>query len=92
MKLDTDRQAFGEGGLKLVAANTALPAGEYCAISFVGGGGDITTSFSAAEASLISGTQTGITFPDGYVLYTPLSIAAGSAARISCPVVLYTAL
>lgn len=92
MKLDTDKQAFGEGGLKLAAANTALPAGEYCAISFVGGGGAITTAFSAAEAPLISGTQTSISFPDGYVLYTPLTIAAGSAARVACPVVLYNAL
>lgn len=92
MKNDIDKQSFGEGGAQLVAANTAIPAGQYCALSFVGGGGAITTSFTAAEAPLLSGTQTGIAFPDGYILYTPLTIESGSTARIDCPTVLYKAL
>lgn len=92
MTNNIDKQSFGEAGAQLVAANTAIPAGQYCALSFVGGGGAITTAFSSAEAPLLSGTQTSITFPDGYTLYTPLAIASGSAARIACPVVLYKAI
>jgi len=92
MTNNIDRQSFGEAGCRLVAANTAIPAGDYCAISFVGGGGAITALFSAGEAPLLSGTQTSITFPDGYTLYTPLIIASGSEARIACPIVLYKAI
>jgi len=92
MTNDIDKQSFGEAGCQLVAANTAIPAGQYCALSFVGGGGAITTSFSAAEAPILSGTQTSITFPDGYTLFTPLIIASGSSARIACPIVLYKAI
>jgi hypothetical protein len=87
-----DKQSFGEGGVTLVAANTPIPEGQYCALSFVGGGGAITTAFSSAEAPLLSGTQTSIAFPDGYTIYTPLIIGAGSLARIACPVVLYKSL
>jgi len=39
-----------------------------------------------------SGTQTSITFPDGYTLYTPLVIESGSSARIACPIILYKAI
>lgn len=92
MTNNIDKQSFGEAGAQLVAANTAIPAGQYCALSFVGGGGAITTSFSSIEAPLLSGTQTSITFPDGYTLYTPLVIESGSLARIACPIILYKAL
>jgi len=92
MTNDIEKQSFGEAGAQLVAANTAIPAGQYCAISFVGGGGAITTAFSEAEAPILSGTQTSINFPDGYTLFTPLVIASGSSARINCPIVLYKAL
>jgi hypothetical protein len=92
MTNDIDKQSFGEAGAQLVAANTAIPAGQYCALSFVGGGGAITATFSTTEAPLLSGTQTSITFPDGYTLYTPLTIASGSSARIACPIVLYKAI
>ena len=92
MTNNIDKQSFGEGGTQLLAANTAIPAGQYCALSFVGGGGAITVAFSAAEAPLLSGTQTSITFPDGYTLFTPLSIESGSSARIACPIVLYKAI
>jgi len=92
MTNNIDKQSFGEGGVTLVAANTAIPEGQYCALSFVGGGGAITTAFSSAEAPLLSGTQTSITFPDGYTIYTPLIIGAGSLARIACPVILYKSL
>lgn len=92
MTNDIDKQSFGEAGAQIVAANTAIPAGQYCAISFVGGGGDITTAFTAVEAPLLSGTQTSITFADGYVLFTPLVIASGSLARIACPTILYKAI
>ena len=92
MTNNTDKQSFGEAGAQLVAANTAIPAGQYCALSFVGGGGAITTAFSAAEVPILSGTQTSITFPDGYTIFTPLVIASGSTARIACPIVLYKAI
>lgn len=91
MKNDTDKQSFGEAGAQIVAADAEIPAGQYCALSFVGGGGAITTAFSAVEAPLLSGTQTSVTFPDGYTLYTPLVIASGSSARIACPITLYKA-
>jgi len=92
MTNDIDKQSFGEAGAQIVAANTEIPAGQYCALSFVGGGGAITTAFSAAEAPILSGTQTSITFADGYILFTPLVIASGSSARIACPIILYKAL
>lgn len=94
MTNNIDKQSFGEGGVTLVAADTVIPAGQYCALSFVGGGGAITTAFSSAEAPLITGAaQTAMNaFPDGYTLYTPLIIGASSAARIACPVILYKSL
>jgi hypothetical protein len=92
MTNNIDKQSFGEAGAQLVPASTAIPAGQYCALSFVGGGGQITTEFTATEAPMLIGTETGITFPDGYTLYTPLIIASGSSARINCPIVLYKAL
>jgi hypothetical protein len=92
MTNNTDKQSFGEAGAQLVAANTEIPAGQYCALSFVGGGGAITTAFSADEAPILSGTRTSITFPDGYTIFTPLVIGAASSARIACPIILYKAL
>ena len=93
MTNNIDKQSFGEGGVTLVAADTVIPAGQYCALSFVGGGGAITVGFSSTEAPLLSGTQTVMgAFPDGYTIYTPLIIGASSAARIACPVVLYKSL
>jgi len=91
MTNNIDKQSFGEAGAQIVPTNTAVPAGQYCAISFVGGGA-ITTAFTAAEVPLLSGTQTGITFANGYTLFTPFIIASGSAARIACPVILYKAI
>jgi hypothetical protein len=91
MTNNIDKQSFGQGGCELVSATSAIPAGQYCAIAFIGGGGAITTSFSAAEAPLLGGTQTSKTFPDGFVLFTPLVIKTGSTARINCPIVAYKA-
>jgi hypothetical protein len=92
MTNNTDKQSFGEAGAQLVAADSAIPAGQYCALSFVGGGGAITTAFSAAEVPILSGTQTSITFPDGYTVFTPIVIGSGSAARVSCATILYKAI
>jgi hypothetical protein len=92
MTNNIDKQSFGQAGLVLVAANTEIPAGQYCALSFLGGGGLITTAFPAAQAPLVTGTQTGIAFADGYTIFTPLNIPSGSAARINCPVAVYKAL
>lgn len=94
MTNNIDKQSFGEGGVTFVAANTAIPEGQYCALSFVGGGGAIATGFSSTEAPLITGAlQTAMNaFPDGYTIYTPFIIGASSAARIACPVVLYKSL
>lgn len=92
MTNNIDRQSFGEAGCQLVPANTAIPAGTYCAISFVGGGGAITVAFSPTEAPLLSGTQTSIAFADGYTLFTPLIIEGSSSARVACPVALYKAI
>jgi hypothetical protein len=92
MTNNIDKQSFGQAGSQLVAANTAIPAGQYCAISFVGGGGAITTAFTAAEVPILSGTQTSIAFPDGYTIFTPLVIGAASTARVACATLLYKAL
>ena len=94
MTNNIDKQSFGEGGVTLVAANTPIPAGQYCALSFVGGGGAITVGFSSTEAPLITAaSQTAIiAVPAGYTIYTPLIIGATSLARIACPVVLYKSL
>jgi hypothetical protein len=91
MTNNIDKQSFGEAGAQLVAADSAIPAGQYCALSFLGGG-TITTAFSSAEAPLLAGTQTAITFADGYTVFTPLVIGSGSAARVSCATILYKAI
>jgi hypothetical protein len=93
MTNNIDKQSFGEGGVTLVAADTVIPAGQYCALSFVGGGGAITTAFSSAEVPLLIGVQTTMgAFPDGYTIYTPFIIGDASTARIACPVILYKSL
>ena len=84
-----DMLSLGRYGVHLLPANTVIPAGQYTAVAFLGGGGSFTTGFTATEAPYLTGTKTGITFADGFVLLTPITIAAGSLTRINCPVALY---
>jgi len=92
MTNNIDKQSFGEAGCVIVTGATqVIPAGQYCAVSFVA---DtlITTAFNAAEAPLLTGTQTGITFPAGFTLFTPITITGTSVGQITGTAIFYRAL
>jgi hypothetical protein len=92
MTNNIDKQSFGEAGCQLVSGTDAtIPAGQYCAISFVADT-EFTTALSAAEAPLLGGTQTGITYPAGFTLFTPISISGTSTGEITGTAVFYKAL
>jgi len=92
MTNNIDKQSFGEAGCVIVTGTTqSVPAGQYCAISFAADT-TITTAFSSAEAPLLGGTQTGITYPAGFTLFTPISISGTSTGEITGTAVFYKAL
>lgn len=92
MTNNIDKQSFGEAGCVIVNGTTqSIPAGEYFAVSFAADT-TITTAFSASEAPLLSGTQTGITWPAGYTIFTPLQITGTSTGRITGTAIFYKAL
>lgn len=92
MTNNIDKQSFGEAGCEIVSGTTkSIPAGQYCAVSFITDT-TITTAFSAAEAPLLSGTQTGITYPSGYVIFTPFQITGTSTGKITGSAIFYKAL
>jgi hypothetical protein len=92
MTNNIDKQSFGEAGCVIVSGTAqSVPAGEYCVISFAADS-TISTAFSASEAPLMSGTQTGITWPTGYTIYTPLQITGTSTGKITGTAVFYKAL
>lgn len=95
MTNNIDKQSFGEAGCVIRTGTTGSPAtppaGQFCAISFVTDG-TITTQFSAAEAPLWEGEETGITYPAGYTIYTPLVISGSPVGRFSGTVIFYRAL
>jgi hypothetical protein len=92
MTNNIDKQSFGEAGCHIISGNTqAPPAGQFCAISFVTDS-QITTAFSAAEAPLWDGTETGFTYPAGFTIYTPLVIGGSPTARITGTAIFYRSL
>jgi hypothetical protein len=68
MTNNIDKQSFGEAGCKLVDG-AALGAGQWCALQFVTEGE--LTSFTPVSSSLTEGTYTDVTYPAGFVLFTP---------------------
>jgi hypothetical protein len=95
MTNNIDKQSFGEAGCVILTGSTGSPAtpptGQFCAISFVTEGA-ITTQFDAAEAPLWDGTETGITYPAGYTIYTPLIFSNLPTGRFSGTVIFYRSL
>jgi hypothetical protein len=92
MTNNIDKQSFGEAGCVIISGTTqAVPAGQYCAVSFVTDS-EITTGFSATEVPLWEGTETGITYPAGFAVYTPFIIGASSTGRITGTAIFYKAL
>ena len=61
------KQEAGRGGAVIVSNGTP-PAGEYCTLHWVSSG-TITT---ALNAPLLTGTQTGITYPANSKIKTPI--------------------
>lgn len=78
------KQNSGRGGATLVT-NASVPAGQYCAMEWVTSG-TITT---ALNAPLLSGTQTGITFPALFRIDTPIT---GGTGVITGTAIFYKAL
>lgn len=76
MTNNIEKQSFGEAGCEIVTA-AALPTGQYCALQFVTEGG--LDSFTPVSTTLTGGTYTGVTYPAGFVLYTPFITATPSA-------------
>lgn len=92
MTNNIDKQSFGEAGCVSITGTTqAPPAGQFCAISFVTDS-QITTGFSATEAPLWTGPETGFTYPAGFTIYTPLVIGNSPTARITGTAIFYKAL
>ena len=92
MTNNIDKQSFGEAGCQIISGTTqSPPAGEYCAVSFVVDS-TIFTAFSAAEAPLWGGTQTGITYPAGFTIYTPFVITASPTGTITGTAIFYKAI
>ena len=95
MTNNIDKQSFGEAGCFILTGSTVSPAtpptGQFCAISFVTEG-TITTQFGDAEAPLWDGTETGITYPAGYTIYTPLIFSNSPTGRFSGTVIFYRSL
>ena len=95
MTNNIDKQSFGEAGCEIITGTSgtpvAPPAGEYCAISFVTDS-TISTAAAAAEAPLFGGTETGITYPAGFTIYTPLVIGSAPQMRFVGTVILYKSL
>lgn len=76
MTNNIDKQSFGEAGCEIVTA-TALTAGQYCALQFVTEGS--LASLTPVSTTLTGGTYTGVTYPAGFVLFTPFTAAEPSA-------------
>ena len=76
MTNNIDKQSFGEAGWEIVTA-TALPTGQYCALQFVTEGS--LASLTPVSTTLTGGTYTGVTYPAGFVLFTPFTAAEPSA-------------
>lgn len=92
MTNNIDKQSFGEAGCVIISGiNQSVPAGDYCAMSFVIDS-TISTAFTSSEVPLLSGTQTGVTWPAGYVLFTPFQITGNSTGKITGTAVFYKSL
>jgi hypothetical protein len=80
MTNNIDKQSFGEAGFEMRTGSATFTTGDYCALQFVT---DSTlTSIAAPLNSASSVAVTGITYPAGFVIFTPFTsavIATGTA-------------
>jgi hypothetical protein len=72
-----DKQSFGQAGCE-IRTGAAFPAGDYCALQFVTAG-----TITALTAPKAAGTFTSITYPAGFVLYTPFTAATITGTAIA---------
>jgi len=92
MTNNIDKQSFGEAGCEIIAGTAqSPPVGQYCAVSFVTDS-SIATAFSATEAPLFGGTETGITYPAGFTIFTPLVITDTKTGTITGAAIFYRAI
>ena len=76
------KQNAGRGGAVLIGGFSSIPAGNYCAIEFVTGGGFLTSM----NAPLLEGNQLSISCPAGFRIDTPI---IGGAGVLTSPAILY---
>jgi hypothetical protein len=86
MTNNIDKQSFGEAGATIVT-NTTIPIGQYCAMQCVTNVSSVTLN-----APLLGGSLSGLTFPAGFILYTPIDSVSGSTGTITGTAVFYKAL
>lgn len=92
MTNDVDKQSMGKAGCVIVSGTSqTVPAGQYFAVSFVVDS-TIATGFTAAETPLMAGTQTGITYPAGFTIFTPFTIGSSSTGRVTGTAIFYKAI
>jgi hypothetical protein len=92
MTNNIDKQSMGDAGCVIVNGTTqTVPEGQYFAVSFVVDS-TIATGFTAAETPLMTGTQTGITYPAGFTIFTPFAIGSSSTGRVTGTAIFYKAL
>ena len=72
-----EKQSFGEAGCVLISGAT-ITAGQYCAMQCVT---DVTLTVTSAQAPLATSVS-GVTYPAGFVLYTPILGGSVSGAAI----------
>lgn len=92
MTNDIDKQSIGQAGCVIVSGTDQnVPEGQYYAVSFIVDS-TIATDFTAAETPLMTGTQTGITYPAGFTIFTPFAIGSTSTGRVTGTAIFYKAL
>jgi hypothetical protein len=87
MTNNIDKQSFGEAGATIVT-DDVIPVGQYCAMQCV-------TEVLAVTliAPLLSGSPLSeVTFPAGFILYTPIVSVSSSTGDITGTAIFYKAL
>ncbi len=86
MTNNIDKQSFGEAGAEIVQSGN-VPVGQYCAMQCITDVSSVTLT-----TPLLGGSLQGVTFPAGFILYTPIVSVSGTQGSISGKAIFYKAL